>query len=150
MKKGHIYLIAPEAALHRSDINVVKIGFTRGNPLARLASLQTGSPAPLRLWAYFDGTEELERAFHRTFAELHSHGEWFLIEYKLADFMHYLGEEPHIGHYVPEERLEVALYDVVFSKFPPHPSVPEDAWLRSAEPEHLRAFFPDIWEEINA
>lgn len=147
--RGFVYFIAPEAALHREEYDsLVKIGFTRGNPHDRLRNLQTGSPLRLVLWAYIDGTPELEKAFHDAFAELQSHGEWFFVLFKLWDFLRYLGEEPNIGQRVTRERLEVAVYDVLFSDVVPHPSVPEEAWKRSIDMAPLRPFFPELWEEI--
>jgi len=101
----------------------------------------------LKIWAFVDGTEALEQAFHRAFDELRSHGEWFFIEFKLRDFLHYLGQEPFVGQHITREQLEVALFDVVFAPGAPHPDVPEEAYLRSCDHSHLRSFFPDVWEE---
>jgi hypothetical protein len=149
-KRGFVYFICPEALLHRPRGDqgaMVKIGYTGGNPKARLRALQTGSPMYLRVWAYIDGTEELEAAFHNAFAPLRSHGEWFYCEGKLRDFMAYLGEEPNVGLHVGEEALEAAVHDNVFSLHPPHPSVDPEEWLASAYPAALAGFFPDAWVE---
>ena len=143
---GFVYFIGPEALLHREDA-LVKIGYTRNNPRVRLSALQIGSPLPLVLWAYTPGNEDLERAFHATFAELRSHGEWFYVHYKLFDFLGYLGDEPNIGNLITPEQLEVAVFDNIFSLAVPHPSVPEREWLQSAEPERLAGHFPDLWRE---
>lgn len=56
----------------------VKIGFTQGDPLERLAALQTGNPIALSLMAVVpDGTPQLEGAFHQEFLGDRHNGEWF-------------------------------------------------------------------------
>ena len=55
----------------------VKIGYTRGNPLARLTQLQTGSPTRLALIAVESGDRDTERQLHEEFQAHHIHGEWF-------------------------------------------------------------------------
>lgn len=76
--RSYVYFIASEAALHSTDVpQTVKIGVTSGDPLARLATFQTGSPCPLELVACVYGDEALERALHATFADYRLHGEWF-------------------------------------------------------------------------
>ena len=54
----------------------IKIG-SATDPHARLATLQTGSPQPLRLLAAIDGGERKERAMHHQFSHLRIAGEWF-------------------------------------------------------------------------
>jgi hypothetical protein len=148
---GFVYFIAPDAILHRNDGDaLVKIGYTRHSPHQRLRALQTGSPVHIKVWAYIRGTEALERAFHDAFAELRSHGEWFFVHYKLYDFLALLGREPHIGKLIENEQVEVALFDSVFQKSVPHPSVPEADYMRSARPEALRPFYPRLWNEVHA
>lgn len=146
---GFVYFIGPEALLCRSDPKV-KIGFTTGSPFARLRSLQTGCPEFLDVWAFIAGTQELEAALHRTFDNLRSHGEWFYVQDKLHSFLSYLGDEPDIGNLISPERLEVALYDTVFSGCTPHPSVLQSSWDSSADTEQLRPFFPELWAECFA
>lgn len=72
---SYVYLI--EATESRR----LKIGVAR-DPLRRLATLQTGSPEPLRLLhtRHCETTraaKSLERALHRRFEPFHIHGEWF-------------------------------------------------------------------------
>lgn len=55
---------------------ICKIG-TAQNPKARRSSLQTASPAKLVLEATLPGDQELERHFHKRFAEYRLSGEWF-------------------------------------------------------------------------
>lgn len=147
---GYVYFIAPEALLHRrfSDA-LVKIGFTRGDPVIRLRALQTGSPQTLVLWSYIDGSESLERSFHEAFSNMRSHGEWFYAQYKLAAFLRQLGEEPNIGRFIPREQLEAALYDTLFND-----AVPEDMdemdWRSSCDDDYLAPHFHSIWSEAKA
>lgn len=65
----------------------VKIGYTGGDPLSRLRSLQTASPSELRLVAVMDGTPRDEGALHAKFHHLHLRGEWFRPADDLADFV---------------------------------------------------------------
>lgn len=55
----------------------VKIGFTNGNPLNRLRSLQIGSHQELFLRAVVSGDEAAEAKLHRRFAKQRVRGEWF-------------------------------------------------------------------------
>ena len=100
-RKGFVYFVAPEACLDRPEGDegrVVKIGFTANDPIARLAGLQTGSPMPLKLWAFVGGDLALEAALHSAFAPLNSHGEWFYAEGALRDLMCRMGGEPLASH----------------------------------------------------
>lgn len=58
--------------------NVCKIGVAR-NVKARLASLQTASPAKLTLEAALPGSVELEQDLHARFSACRLKGEWFAI-----------------------------------------------------------------------
>jgi len=147
---GFVYFIGPEAVIYRnpdSDAVRVKIGYTRYNPQTRLGALQCGSPVPLELIAYIDGTQELERAFHGAFAELRSHGEWFYVEHKLRDFLGYLyperGDSPR---YVHRDRLTVALYDTVFARCSSHPSMTDEEYCRTTDPRWLIEYYPEVCE----
>lgn len=142
---GFVYFIGPEALYHRSDIQFVKIGFTKNNPDARLRSLQCGSPVVLNVHAYFEGSEALERAFHEAFAELRSHGEWFFLERKLFDFLHYFYDPPR--SYVTQERLQASIYDNIFARCSSHPSMTDEEYLGSCEPGPIRRHFPKLWHE---
>lgn len=67
-----IYFIQAEGIGH------IKIGFTDSDDASvRLATLQTGSPVPLRLLGTFPGLVEDEKNLHRRFASAKVHGEWF-------------------------------------------------------------------------
>jgi hypothetical protein len=69
--RGYVYFVlSPTNGL-------VKIGFSKSYPDARLNQLRIGSPVPLERLAYFYATRRHERRLHRRFDHLWSHGEWF-------------------------------------------------------------------------
>lgn len=93
---GYVYFIAPE----QRPPDRVKIGFTSGNPEARLANMQTGSPERLRVLAYVQADKSLEGMLHEAFAPLRLHGEWFALDGKLLALVAWLfhqrqGESAH-------------------------------------------------------
>jgi hypothetical protein len=55
----------------------VKIGFTRKNPFARMASLQTGCPFKMRMIGYIFGNEAMEAELHDVLCNSRVEGEWF-------------------------------------------------------------------------
>lgn len=69
-RREQVYLIGSP------DSPVVKIGCST-DPKRRLRNLQSGSPAPLRLLATFEGGYVAEKELHRRFAGRRVHGEWF-------------------------------------------------------------------------
>lgn len=149
-KGGFVYLIAPEAALHRPEFDegaLVKIGYTADHPSKRLRNFQTGSPVCLRIWAYFDGSPSLEIALHNTFSSLRSHGEWFFIQRKLWAFMAYMADEPYVGNHVDREFLEVAVADNIFSSGSHFPEYSDEEWDQSGDGRYLAKHFPDLWAE---
>jgi hypothetical protein len=54
----------------------VKIGCS-ANPPKRLAQLQIGNPAEMRIVCCFPGDQEIERMMHRLLEEHRIAGEWF-------------------------------------------------------------------------
>lgn len=80
-QRGIIYFIAS------AETSRVKIGFTTGNPNARLKTLQTGSPTKLTLLAVRSGTMDDEQWLHREFADERLHGEWFDSSDRLVAFL---------------------------------------------------------------
>jgi hypothetical protein len=67
-----IYFVQAEGVGH------IKIGYTDGESAdSRLATLQTGSPVPLRILHTMPGTMEDEKNLHRRFASAGVGGEWF-------------------------------------------------------------------------
>lgn len=74
--EGLVYFIGID---HPSDEHCthIKIGFTTGNPYARMKSLQTGCPHKMDMIGYIFGNLELERKLHARFADIGTSGEWF-------------------------------------------------------------------------
>lgn len=68
--KDYVYFIG-------GDVGAIKIGRSR-RPEERLASLQCGSPIPLRILAVAPGSPNLEWYYHTVqFHKFRLHGEWF-------------------------------------------------------------------------
>lgn len=59
------------------DTKNIKIGFTSRSVESRMAAMQTGHPAQLRILATVRGGMPLERTLHREFKDCHARGEWF-------------------------------------------------------------------------
>lgn len=55
----------------------IKIGYTGGDPQARLETLSVGNPHKLTLLAAMEGGQDHEATLHRLFAAEHVRGEWF-------------------------------------------------------------------------
>lgn len=64
----------------------VKIGFAK-EVRSRLPRLQTSSPVKLQLLMAIEGKASLERDFHRKFAALRAHGEWFKLDGALSAYL---------------------------------------------------------------
>lgn len=144
--KGFVYFITPEAVFSREEsLRVVKIGFTRSSPIARMRDLQCGSPVTLELFAYIEGSIELERAFHEAFAPLRAQGEWFYIDHKLEDFLYYFADyhKREIDRLIPHDDVVSSVFDNVFAKCAPHPSITDEDYLASAEPRWLAGWYPE-------
>lgn len=145
---GFVYFIAPEALLHRdvSDSGrIVKIGYTTGNPQQRLNALQTGSPLVLKVWAFTPGSEALERAFHETFAQLRSHGEWFMVHDRLYALMGLIGNEPHTGRMIPPDQMSIAIRDALLCDVPDYECDDLHLWDISAYPAPLQKYYPEAF-----
>lgn len=104
-KDGFIYYVMS------SETCRMKIGFTRGHPIKRLKSLQTGSPTKLGVVAYHPGDEETERKLHAEFKADRLHGEWFDISDDL------------IVHMASVYNMTIALYK--------HAGLPAPAWAEA-------------------
>jgi hypothetical protein len=102
----------------RPGLAVVKIGVTR-NLVARLKSIQTGSPIPLSVLWWHPGSYDLEEQVHREFREFRMEGEWF-------DF----------GVEEPDILTEMAVQRLRPSEFPPDPGLDEsfEDYLRRYPP----------------
>ena len=73
---GFLYFIKSEKD------NLFKIGITRGSPMKRLPTIQTGCPYEIRLHSaiYYENCHEKEREFHNLLAEYRTRGEWYKID----------------------------------------------------------------------
>lgn len=145
-----VYFIGPK------DLRIgrVKIGFTSTGVRGRLASLQTGSPYPLGIYAYVEGTLALERALHEAFSPLRLQGEWFSLEYKLLSLVCDLIGGPGNGDVrndVPfkgSEFYKIAA-KAVSAEYPPmffadH----KDDWRKSADGTIIKDYFCEVfWKE---
>lgn len=112
---SYIYFITREPG------DKVKIGFTKSNPEARRATLQTGCPDPLDLAVYFPGTIEDERRLHHTFRDLQYRSEWFFCQDKLRDLIFYLEGDLLIGgnRFVSRDQFECGICDCVLGEIGP-------------------------------
>lgn len=70
--------------VHATGTDLVKIGFTDGNPERRVASLQTGCPHKLTLLAAMEGTAEDEARLHSDHSAARVNGEWFRLTPQLT------------------------------------------------------------------
>jgi hypothetical protein len=75
---GFVYFI------RSPELGLVKIGYTAEPPHGRLKALQTGSPSRLEILGAVPATRETEARFHRRFAALRRHGEWFREDERLS------------------------------------------------------------------
>lgn len=64
--------------------DLIKIGFTAGNPVKRIGELQTGCPHKLVLVAAVEGNKRLEAKWHTDFAADRVNSEWFRLSAQLT------------------------------------------------------------------
>jgi hypothetical protein len=98
-RRGVIYVV------QCGDDAAVKIGFTARHYLdLRLASLQTGNPAKLRLVAQAEGFFWQEKAAHVALAGARIQGEWFSWTPATQEFVEALamGIEPALERILPD------------------------------------------------
>lgn len=79
--QGRVYFV--QAGEH----GPIKIGWTRGDPAARIASLQTGNPFRLILLVAVPGSVEDEASLHLRFDRIRMTGEWFQPTSELVAFI---------------------------------------------------------------
>lgn len=91
--EGFVYFIAIGAPY----ISHVKVGFTAGDPKARMASLQTGCPYPMSLLGFVLGNRAQEAELHQVFEEYHTVGEWFEFAPQVETNIRYLLEGGHFA-----------------------------------------------------
>jgi hypothetical protein len=75
---------------------MVKIGHSV-DPQKRFTMLATGCPSRCTLIGVAEGGRAEERALHKQFSDLHSHGEWFRFERPINEYLR--------AHAVPIDRL---------------------------------------------
>jgi Meiotically up-regulated gene 113 len=112
----------------------IKVGLNMGDVNGRIAQLQTGNPAILRLLEVVPGDRRLEWNFHERLAPSRVHGEWF----------HGPDVSPFMDYLALLSRAMVASYDGSgrpprYSDFdhfrePPEPSPREDRQRRARKP----------------
>lgn len=75
-----VYFVVADA------VKMVKIGVTT-NLRERLSAIRTSSPVSVRVAGFVLGGRKTERRIQLSFHEHHSHGEWFRLEGRLAEFV---------------------------------------------------------------
>ena len=80
-RTGLIYFVEPVGG------GAIKIGFTRGDPLIRLAQIQVSSPVKLHLRGAVPGDPVVEAALHHRFADHRTFGEWFAPAPEILDYL---------------------------------------------------------------
>ena len=102
-------------AIRAGDSGPIKFGVAK-NPLRRLATLQTGSPVPLKLLVAVDVHEEKEKLIHQYLRAERERGEWFSPTEKtlgLLDAMYLQaldGERHYIVDYVYDRDLGTIIW----------------------------------------
>jgi hypothetical protein len=142
---GFVYFIACE------PLGAVKIGYTGGNPYARMASLQTGCPSPLKMLAFVPASLDDERRLHDSFAPLGIQGEWFRYECKLVDLVNWMTSHGEVEG-ATREAFERALHDVLMQNggWTPHCPIEWDEYNATGTWEPFRPLLWDAfgpWEE---
>ncbi len=120
---------------------VCKIGFTGGDVWKRVRQIQASSPIELDIFGYVEGTLDLERKFHDTFAPLRLHGEWFDADFKLRDFIYYLSGYGAAKRLTTAEELDIAISDVILAKASSYPEMSDENYLASANHQIWEAEF---------
>lgn len=75
----------------------IKIGYTAGDPLDRMADLQTGNPDTLNLIGVTSGTTKKEGKLHDVFSPEHIRGEWFKPSTRLLNHIKRLPKQSGIS-----------------------------------------------------
>lgn len=137
---GFVYFIGP------TDwrLNRIKIGHTTCAPESRLAAMQTGSPFPLELYAFFRGARSVEQLLHETFAPVREHGEWFRMEGKLLAIVSCAFMENYGKSALSDVQIDSILNENLFAEEPPQPTFSTiDEWTESANVEVINQWLHD-------
>ena len=86
---GCVYFIRLSVPRSHLDFNHTKIGMTGGDPMKRLAQLQTGNSHKLFIYKTIKTQfpADLEKKIHAKLHKEHVHGEWFNIPESLIDIL---------------------------------------------------------------
>lgn len=71
--EGFVYFIA----IGEPYVTQVKVGFTAGDPYARMKTLQTGCPFEMRMLGFVVGNKGQEAELHDVLRDERLKGEWF-------------------------------------------------------------------------
>lgn len=116
-----------------NDMTMCKIGFTKAFPERRRREVQGMCPTELELFAFINGDMSLEQKLHRTFAPLRYHGEWFVLEGKLHDFLYYLVPDGPCEEPTSNSKFWNAVHDCVLAGCVPHPELDHEEYMGSAD-----------------
>lgn len=137
---GYVYFIGPNDWRH----GVVKIGVTGSHPRKRLSSFQTGSPAPLEIYAFVAGDGNLEKLLHSVFAPVRSHGEWFRMDGKLLALVSDLYGQA-FGRRPMATAEFLAAVDGIIGDEPPCPEFCDQTdWIESVDEFALMGWRADV------
>lgn len=96
--------------------DLVKIGYTGGDPAKRIGELQTGCPYKLVLLASIEGNEQREARWHKDFAADRVSGEWFKLTPRLI--LEIAREE---AHQIARQKVSDLAGEIYGSPPPPEP-----------------------------
>lgn len=104
--------------IQADGIGHIKIGFTDSDDaVSRLATLQTGSPVPLRVLHTMPGTLEDEKNLHRRFSSASVGGEWFKATTELLAMIPLSDHRKCEGLEVTEKSVSVRVLSVGRKQF---------------------------------
>lgn len=93
--EGWVYFI------RATESGWIKIGYTAGDPLVRMAALQTGNHEALELIVAIRAPQAKEKELHRRFAAHNTRGEWFKPDPLLIGFVDALKWSSDFDRYEP-------------------------------------------------
>jgi hypothetical protein len=133
---GWVYFI------HAPEVGRIKIGYTDGQPLARLRDLNCGSPVALVGLGIVAGTYAGERELHERFAGLRRRLEWFEAAPALLRFI-----RTHARPWPKERIARVPVPVVMPPRNPGPPPTPREQRTLSAS---ARRHFDDVVARMHA
>lgn len=103
-----------------SDGEYIKIGYTKGDPKDRLASLQSGNARQLTLVSTISGNITKKQTLHQRFHHLKARGEWFQLTEEIEKFINFSEtekEQEFLKPYIDPIGLDVGV-DAWFQRCP--------------------------------